>query len=207
MPHRIFLASLLSVLFLLALCLRSLADASPLSGGLFLGHELWTYKASIPAACCCASLAVCLWGLGAGLLGQGKLCHGCIICALPMLICCTFIADEACLPFLQQGHHTAELLQHSGIILMGLLLNIAGGWGIKTLWQGLLARSISPWKAGLSSLLLVAGSIINIPIWSACMAHYYPVWDLGLACWVGYISFIIIINCLIMLYLWSKKSR
>ncbi len=204
---RLFLISLISVLFVLALCLRSLADASPLSGAMFLGHALWTYKAAIPVACFCASLVMVLWGMGAAVLRQWQLCSACMICALPMLFCCAFVCPAATLPFIHEGCLSHHLQQFAPELTLFTLTNFLGAWGLANFWQSRQGKVMPGWKAGLSLALLAEGFILNIHLWTKSLSPYNPAWELGLACWVSYSLFMLVLVLLLVFYLASKSKK
>ncbi len=205
MRHRLFIAALISVLFLLALCLRSLGDANPLSGASFLGCELWSLKAAIPLGCLGASLVLILWAVMAALLRHGALASSCLMCALPMAICCCFVAPDVCLPFFQNKASWEPMVAASGCLLLFLLINLAGGWAIVMLRNVLVLRRYHSWLVGLGVSLLALGLLRNTSFLSDAFGAYYPVWELGFACWVSYVFFFALLLMLLLLHAWSKK--
>lgn len=194
--RRLPVASLVSALFLLALCLRSLADASPLSSPLFLGHPLWTYKASIPLGCFSASLLITLWGVGAALLRLipqlraerwlSGFARTAVTSALPLLMCCAFLAPEACCPYVHQAAAVGYLQEYGPLLAVLLLLHGSAVWGLLQFAQLHQRPTPALWRLGLGFLLLI-GSVFSM-IWVniASLGDYYPAWPLGLSTWVSY---------------------
>ncbi len=205
MRHRLFIAALISVLFLLALCLRSLGDANPLSGASFLGCELWSLKAAVPLGCLGASLVLILWAVMAALLRHGMLASSCLMCALPMAICCCFVAPDVCLPFVANKMEWAPIQGALPSLLLFLLINLAGGWAIVAFRNAFISKKYRPWVIGLAVCLLALGLLRNTSFMSEAMGAYYPVWELGFACWVSYVLFFTQLLCLLLLRAWAKK--
>ncbi|MFI3244007.1 MAG: hypothetical protein R3Y56_07135 [Akkermansia sp.] len=199
------MAALISVLFLLALCLRSLGDAHPLSGTSLMGCELWTLKAAVPLGCLGASLVLMLWAVMAAMLRHGSLASGCLMVALPMAICCCFVAPDVCLPFAADRATWVPIQAGAGSLLVFLLLNLAGGWALCTFCKSFAKSQYHPWALGLASSLLVAGLLMNTSLLAEALAAYYPAWELGFACWVSYASFGLLLIMLLWLRVWSKK--